>query len=134
MFSVNILRAAPSKLQCITRHLTYSMHAEMQISKHFSALRQREGDKKGHRDREGEHSVNDYEGKDEPAERSSSSFPTSPQRREPYTPCFVLHTKTKISAVYTLLMGLKIRVSTPVALEGLKGHETEGVFAVYLGI
>ncbi len=94
------------------------MLAEMQISKHFSAPRQREGDKKGYRDREGEHSVNDYEGKDEPAESSSSSFPTSPQRREQCTSCFVFHTKTKISAVYTLLMGPKIRASAPVALAG----------------
>lgn len=93
------------------------MLAEMQMSKHFSAHRQREGDKKGHGDREGEHSVNDYEGNDEPAESSRSSFPTSPRRRERYTPCFVFHTKTKISAVYTLLMGLKIRVST-IALLG----------------
>lgn len=87
----------------------------MQISKHFSACIQREGDKEGRRDREVEYSLNDDEGRDEPAERGSSSFPMRPQRREQYTPCFVCHTKTKISAVYTLLMKPKIRVSTPVA-------------------
>lgn len=77
------------------------MLSEMQISKHFSAHRQKERDKKGQGDRERGHSVNDYEGKDEPAVSSSSSFPTSPRRREQYTPCFVFTTKAKISAVCT---------------------------------
>lgn len=66
--------------------------------------------KRGHGDGEGEHSEDDYEGNDEPAESRSSSFPTSPQRREQYTVCFVSHAKTKISAVYTLLMMLKMWV------------------------
>ena len=44
----------------------------------------------------------------------------APKEREQYTPCFVCHTKTKISAVYTLLMRPKIRVSTLVAPGGWK--------------
>lgn len=46
-------------------------------------------------------------------------------------PCFVCRTKTTISAVPTLLMRPKIRVSTPVALEGLKGHELGSVLAAF---
>lgn len=36
--------------------------------------------KRGHGDGEGEHSEDDYEGNDEPAESRSSSFPTSPPK------------------------------------------------------
>lgn len=59
-----------------------------------------------HKYREGEHSVNDYEAEDEPTE-SSSSFPTSHQRRQQYTVCSAFDTKTKISAARKLLMVLK---------------------------
>lgn len=56
-----------------TTYIQYThMFAKMQISEHLSTHRQREGDKKRLRDREGEHSVNDYEGKNDPGESRSS--------------------------------------------------------------
>lgn len=121
------------RCSCITRHLTISIMICLQRWKltNTSVHRDKEGEtKKGHRDGEGEHSEND-EGNDEPAESRSSSFPTSPQRREQCTMCCVFHTKTKISAVYTLLMMPKIRVSIsiPVVLGGLKRHKTKVCFS-----
>lgn len=106
--------AASSVVRCgrITRHLTPCRTKHLQRWKwtNTSVHRDKEREtKKGTRRWEGQHSEDDYEGNDEPAESRSSSFPTSPQSREQYTMCFVFHTKTKISAVSTLLM-LKIRV------------------------
>lgn len=84
-------------------------------SVHTNKEQETKKERQRHKYREGEHSVNDY-GKDESSE-SSSSFPTSPRRRQQCTVCSVFDTKRKISAVYTLLMVLKTRPSTPVSLE-----------------
>lgn len=91
--------------------------AEMEINKHSSGHRQRGGNKRA---LNREHSENDYEGSDEPAESRSSSFPTSPRRRELHTTCFDI--KQRLVLCYTLLTMPKIRasISTAGAPEGLK--------------
>lgn len=90
---------------CRTKHLDTNENEQTLQCTETKRGRQ----KRGHGDEEGEHSEDDYEGNDEPADSRSSSFPTSPQRKEQYTMCFVFHTKTQISAGHTILM-LKIRV------------------------
>lgn len=92
--------------------------AEMEINKHSSGHRQRGGNKRA---LNREHSENDYEGSDEPAESRSSSFPTSPRRRELHTTCFVFDIKQRLVLCYTLLAMPKMRasISTAGAPEGL---------------
>lgn len=78
----------------LARARANDMLAEMEINKHFSAQRQRAGDKKKKRASEageGERSQNDYEGNDEQAESRHSSFPTTPHRAEQHAVRAVFH-------------------------------------------